>query len=1395
MADELKQSQLARIVVPAITDVNYAEGMADAFDKINDNFKKIASLPFLQGVQGDSYQLEEYPIWEEDNIGNYLLTEDGKVLLDSIFGRDVTVNGNSFDNIRNYIGEELDGVSPLDFFKSGNDVVNNSLYFYVIKDDTGNVIEKQLGQFYYFIDGRLKNIGNIYNGDVHGFSLDGFNDYTGFYQYRYNSKSYKQKYLRLEILPSIYYDKNKNDICWKFNGIETGISAIGVKGSDGKDADLLIVRVTANENDYTGVVNAIINPNGANNSTDQWIDEPIYFKEGKALICIQNKNKEPQDFAYGQVIKTGGDYKAYWEPNYNFSKLIGDNRITNYFYNMGEDETATAPFYLAIPSYNNRGPSGDPTKKQKAHIISGKNKDDGTERLRIFHSDKAFDENGNQRNDPQPSYLDARTLNIENYNVEIANGLSVGRGVYISGSLGVNDGDLTVSDDARIGGMLTVNDDLYVMDDVLISGSLGVANRIDVGNGGVNSYTENDGALVVSGGIGITLSANIGKNLTVGNKLTVKGTSGAVSYDNADVTILGGVGIAKSVIVGSSGKMIIENDGEVQKTTGAALNVKGDIYSHKNIIAKNKSESSYGVLTGASDSLVARGVSGLKPLVEAYSEGTIFSGGGPQIPTIGASGINRTVYNRTALQSYHTDSSKNHTTQEYHINPCGGQVFVNKYATKNSGSDNTLSSSISNALVVDGGLYARTKKPTTVVDKGTANGLSNVLIGHNDPGNGTFNDFPKDLDKGGYPLVIKSLESDGTETKGAIVIGTGDIYALSGDTSTGWSPGTLCLNHRGNYFGDVRIGKNLLVGDDSKCGVGGNLTIYENNGVDGNLIVGGTTSSKNKDTGALTVKGGVGIGENLIVGKTAEVLGKITGQQGIKINNGGEIFGSNDGTGSGGIGLNVIGGDGSINGGIGIITKGGTNSSGITGLGLKVELGGAEIIGTNGDASGGIGLNVKGGEGTLGGGTGITVKGGTNNLGDGIASGGIGLIVEGGEGVNIGGTGLIVKGGTSSAGNIGLGLEVKTGGAEIYSGKGYADNNILTVNETSVDISGIEGKLNVSGDVLFRTNLQVAEETTTETLKVADSITARYIDSSYLNSDAAYIKNLEVYNEIFNNKIHSNSELICIDDNLYNIGAVINKYWDESSKKDVVSGLADSSNTTGKYSGTTKYIINYFHAKSNEATVTCPKITYKPTLTIKNNSNYKVQGCDINYTIKIYLEDISNTSTKIEIVNLSGTKINNQDVKKGNFRIYDWGEISTSAISKKVTTLTSGNKYRLVIRCTIAYTIDINQLGANNVSVIGQTYSIYSANKTECTISQTYSGVNSERKTIIFQNGIITGANKGNCGGLFVPSVNPGDINKITLFGTRYNSGNLQYKTVSLNDILDLKTGSGWNTL
>ena len=859
-----EKTQLTRITIPAITDARYIEGMADAFDKINDNFKKIASLPFLQGVQGDSYQLEEYKIWNDD----LSITEDGKVLLDSIFGKDVTVKGNYFTDIRLYIDELLDDVSPLDFFvaEDGNTIINNALYFYVIKDDTGNVIEKQLGQYYYFVDGRLKNIGNVYNGDIQGVSLDGFNDYTGFYQYKYNPKSYNQTYLKVEILPSIYYDQDKNDICWKFNGNETGISAIGVKGADGKDADLLIVKVTANENDCVGIVNAIINPIGANTAAeeDQWIEDTSYFKEGKALICIQ-RSGVAQDFAYGHVIKFDSEFNAYWEPNYVFSKLIGNNRITNYFYNMGADDTATSPFFLAIPSVYNRTSSGKDEDKKKAHIIKGyESETDDT--LNIFYSEGAFDTDGNQEQYASEASK-VKSLHIKNYNVSLDNNFGV-------------DGTSIFNDNVQLNGDLNVNGDLEVTNKSTLNGDLEVGGTVLINNGS-SSNNINEGALVVKGGVGLSGKLNVGEDVVIENKLTVKGNSGATNERNADVVMHGGVGIGKDVIVGSSGKMKIKNRGVVYnydntiKPNDAALNVNGDIYSKNNIIAKCRSEGLYSVLTGANDSNIARGSSGLKSLVEANREGTIFSGGGTQA-TIGSSGLNRTVYNRAALQSYHTKlkgSSKLYEPLEYHINPCGGQVLVNKYAGHGGTGSKTLSAS--NALVVDGGLYARTKKPTSVVDKGDADGLSNVLIGHNDPGNSQFEDFPKDLDKGGYPLVIKSLQKDGTTvSNGAMVFGMGDIYSLSGNNTTGYTAGTLCLNHRTRYRGDVQIGRNLNVGDND---LGGNLTVYSTDDSNGRLIVKGTTGSTNTSTGALVVTGGVGIGGAVNIG------GKITGSSGIKI--------------------------------------------------------------------------------------------------------------------------------------------------------------------------------------------------------------------------------------------------------------------------------------------------------------------------------------------------------------------------------------------------------------------------------------------------------------------------------------------------------------------------------
>lgn len=365
----IKDNQLARIVAPGLNEVDYSDKMAIAFSNINENFKKIASLPFLQGVAGDSYQLQEYKIIVKQNepekddltINNPLsLTKEGASLFNAIFDTNDFTEGNDFNSIYDNtdINKNLNGKNVLDFFidENGN-IINNKLYFYVIKNDADEIIEdsKHLGQYFYFVDGRIKELGNAYyNTDKTG--ITDFNDYSGFFQYNPETESY----YRVDILPTLYYDAAKNDICWKFYGKETGISAIGVAGANGSDATFQFVKVEpANESDCSAKISYSFDFN-AQNTTDYWIKIET-APNGPAVISIEPKNGK-KSIAFGQIINN----IVYWDNNTVLNNLVTNETISKYFYNMGFNQ-GNYPLFLAIPMSYNRNDNNP--EKNNAHTI------------------------------------------------------------------------------------------------------------------------------------------------------------------------------------------------------------------------------------------------------------------------------------------------------------------------------------------------------------------------------------------------------------------------------------------------------------------------------------------------------------------------------------------------------------------------------------------------------------------------------------------------------------------------------------------------------------------------------------------------------------------------------------------------------------------------------------------------------------------------------------------------------------------------------------------------------------------------------------------------------------------------------------------------------------------
>lgn len=495
--------QLTRIVAPNINEVDYADKMQEVFNNINENFAKIASLPFIQGVQGDSYQLEEKEIWNSD----WTITTDGAILLNSIFGLydedyigRIIVEGDYFNTIRNTIlqNKKIGSISPIDFFKNENgEIQHNYLYFYVVKNDEGEDVERQLGQYYYFIDGRLKIIGDKYNDGTLGV----FDDYTGFYQYI--PEIGNERYERVDILPTIYYDQSKNDICWKFNGAETGISAIGVTGSNGKDSSFQIVLVdigNGNPNENMGsLVNAVFKFNSPNNPSNSqnpgWDPSLTGISEGYAMIVIQTtivtgstsagiNNGKQNYIAYGQLKKEGNDWYASWNTDTITDLLKINVYMNNYFYNMGAN-TNNYPMYLAIPSDYNRTNNG-----KAAHIL----RTGSTGNLVLSHTDEAWNSNLEQIPNPTPSQYEYNSENnkkivLDNYDLMLKKSTDSGANYtkIKHGSisiLGDNDKDVleVVNGNTKLTGELEVGGKTTLKNDTLINGKLTVDNdNVEIG--------------------------------------------------------------------------------------------------------------------------------------------------------------------------------------------------------------------------------------------------------------------------------------------------------------------------------------------------------------------------------------------------------------------------------------------------------------------------------------------------------------------------------------------------------------------------------------------------------------------------------------------------------------------------------------------------------------------------------------------------------------------------------------------------------------------------------------------------------------------------------------------------------------------------------------------------
>ena len=446
----------------------------------------------------------------------------------------------------------------------------------------------------------------------------------------------------------------------------------------------------------------------------------------------------------------------------------------------------------------------------------------------------------------------------------IDTGLTSGRVTYATTS-----GQLTDSSNLTFNGTtLTVNA-LTVSNATQLNSTLGVTGVTSITNSTDSTATSN-GALVVSGGVGIAKNLNVGVNLAVTGTATITSTltaNGAVALNPANYNVSlqptgtgvvtinpGATGSIDNMTIGATTAKagtftaLTANTSASLSPTGTVTINPGTTSSVDNV---NIGANTRG--TGAFTSLAANGAVTFSSTTDssAYTNGAIVISGGVGIAKNLNVGGNLGITGNTTLTG--TLTANNTVT----LSPANYNVSISPTGTGTVTINPTVTGAMDNVAI--GANTASTATFTTLTATGnlTANTTNkNVSLGASSGGGTT-------TINSGTTGTIDNMIIGGTTAK------AGTFTALTVNTSASLSPsGTVTINPgTTSNINNVNIGA-------TTAGTGKFTTLSST----GAFSVTDTTQSTDYTTGSITTLGGLGVAKNANIGGDVIITGNLTVQ-------------------------------------------------------------------------------------------------------------------------------------------------------------------------------------------------------------------------------------------------------------------------------------------------------------------------------------------------------------------------------------------------------------------------------------------------------------------------------------------------------------------------------------
>lgn len=217
MANPLKI--INEIQAPDLTQENLSASLNEVFEKINDNFKKIASAPIYRGQKGESVKIKPVELMSDEHT----FTDEGRKIVEAIFD-DVDLTSwddgttSTLGGVLRVKYRTIRNVNVYDYFSK-----NPSILMFQLDDVEGTNLSP--AQLYMFQDLRVSVVN-----DADG--IGGFKDASCFVSFEWDSDGETYKYIKASEFPTICWSKGVGDFVWSINGQVTNIIAKGLKGLD-----------------------------------------------------------------------------------------------------------------------------------------------------------------------------------------------------------------------------------------------------------------------------------------------------------------------------------------------------------------------------------------------------------------------------------------------------------------------------------------------------------------------------------------------------------------------------------------------------------------------------------------------------------------------------------------------------------------------------------------------------------------------------------------------------------------------------------------------------------------------------------------------------------------------------------------------------------------------------------------------------------------------------------------------------------------------------------------------------------------------------------------------------------------------------------------------------------